>query len=386
MSNEENLPAEITDEDMRSAGFPDGMRMAPGLAVFFNPRMYHQAKACALRLSEASGIVGKHLIGKPSACLAIVSRSITWNLDPFAVAQSTYETPGGKVGYEGKLVQAILENSGAVQGRISFEHKGPWEKLRGKFKMERSRKPGSDATFAVATYTEEDEECLSVVVRCQVKGESEPREEEFWLREMQPRNSTLWATRPRQQICYAAVRAFASIAAPGLLMGIAFDVDPGGFYAGTDMEDVGGSTTTTPARPARPGSAFARTEPEPAAVTSQGEPTEDGDGNSEDGPQNPGPDEPASEAQAEATETANTAKVEETPLARGKRLLLLVRTINDLSDLRLSILEEILDDDAAVAAWHMACDDRGRELTTGEKVTEPKPAAKTKAEGKKGGK
>lgn len=349
----------ITEDDLRSAGFPDGMKMAPGLAIFFNPRMYHQAKAVAVRLSEASGIVGKHLIGKPSACLAIVSRSITWNLDPFAVAQSTYETPGGKIGYEGKLVQAILENSGAVVGRITYEYKGNWEKLRGKFKMERSTRPGSNTVFPVASYTEADEEGLSVIVRCQVRGETEPREEEFWMREMHPRNSTLWATRPRQQICYAAVRAFANIAAPGLLMGIPFDVEPGGFYDGTDMQNVGESNTAIPARPQRGQNAFDRPaddQPE----TGEAAQASDNAVDETEGPV----------AQAEPDPSD---KPDETPVQRCMRLLPLCKGVNDVADLRASIIEEVLDDDDAVDEVNKACDARSEALTAPKEKPKPTP-------------
>ena len=130
----EAAPLAISESDMAAIGFGANMKMAPGLALFMNPALYAQAKAVALRMSEASGLLGAHLIGKPSTCMAILSRSITWNLDPFAVAQSTYEV-SGKIGYEGKLVQAILENCGALEGRITYRYEGPWEKLRGKFKF-----------------------------------------------------------------------------------------------------------------------------------------------------------------------------------------------------------------------------------------------------------
>jgi hypothetical protein len=78
-------------------------------------------------------------------------------------------------------------------------------------------------------------------VRGKVKGEMQPREFTMWLRECFPRNSTLWALRPEQQICYTAVRAFANIAAAGLLMGMPFDTDSG----------EGAMIDVTPPRPTR---------------------------------------------------------------------------------------------------------------------------------------
>ena len=96
-------------------GIPtDGM--APGLAIMFNDRLYARCRDMALDMSKAEGFTPAHLLGKPYACFAVLTRAITWKLDPLAVAQSTYQTPGGKIGYEGKLVQAILENSGKFEG------------------------------------------------------------------------------------------------------------------------------------------------------------------------------------------------------------------------------------------------------------------------------
>lgn len=241
MPDNTEVLAPVTDDDLRRGGLPDNMKMAPGLAIYFVDSLYQRCKAVALRMSEARGMVGPHLINNPGACMAIISRSITWNLDPFAVAQATYEV-NGKIGYEGKLCQAILENCGAIEGRVEFEFFGEWDKLRGKFRMvdagqNKGKKPEQ-------TWTDADEEGLGVIVRAQVKGETTPREEEFYLAEMWPRNSTLWILRPKQQMRYAAVRAFGNIAVPGIIMGIPFDVDPSGM-GGDAAVDI------TPPRPQR---------------------------------------------------------------------------------------------------------------------------------------
>lgn len=196
--------------------------MAPGLALMFNEPLYERCKQIAQIMARAQGITPPHLIGQSEACFAVVTRSITWKLDPFSVAQATYQTPGGKVGFEGKLVQAILENSGYLEGGVKFQHLGDWEKIRGKW-IKKSSERGKE--YAVAAWKDEDEVGLGVIVSAQVKGEKEPRELTVWLRECFPRNSTLWALRPSQQIMYTAVRAFANVAAPGLFMGVPFTSD-----------------------------------------------------------------------------------------------------------------------------------------------------------------
>lgn len=226
--------------------------MAPGLAIMFNDKLYQRCRDIAMDMSKADGFTPPHLIGKPYACFAVLTRSITWKLDPLAVAQSTYQTPGGKIGYEGKLVQAILENSGKFEGPIRFEHIGDWSKIRGKWKKGKSPK-GYD--IPQQAWEDKDEDGLGVRVYGKVKGEVDPREFTMWLKECFPRNSTLWPLRPEQQICYTAVRAFGNIAAAGLLMGVPFSTD----FEEQSMVDV------TPARP----------RPEDFKDTIQKEPVED---------------------------------------------------------------------------------------------------------------
>lgn len=237
---EAEISLPVTADDLHRGGLPENMKMAPGLAIYFVDSLYLRCKAVALRMSEARGMVGAHLINNPGACMAIISRSITWNLDPFAVAQATYDVKG-KIGYEGKLCQAILENSGAIEGQLKFEFFGDWDKLRGKFKMVGA--VGSGERKPEQLWKDEDEVGLGVKVSALVKGEASPREEEFFLAEMYPRNSTLWVLRPKQQMRYATARAFGNIAVPGIIMGIPFDVDPSGMGGDAPMKDI------TPERP-----------------------------------------------------------------------------------------------------------------------------------------
>lgn len=213
--------------------------MAPGLAIMFNDRLFDRCKQIAGYMAKADGFTPPHLIGKSEACFAVVTRAITWKLDPIAVMQSTYQTPGGKVGYEGKLVQAILENSGHLQGPVTYELFGDWNRIRGKHKKAQSQRGGE---YFAPDWKPEEEVGLGVIVRAQVKGEPSPREFEFYLTSAWPRNSTLWALRPDQQIKYTACRAFGNTIAPGILMGVPFD---------TDADGRGSMIDVTPARPQR---------------------------------------------------------------------------------------------------------------------------------------
>jgi hypothetical protein len=231
-----NEVATLTPESMgiSSAGLPIGV-----LAIL-DDRLASKLEKAAMNMSKAEGMVPPHLIGKPVSCYAVLTRALTWRLDPFAVAQSTFTVPGGKIGYEGKLVLAILENSGRIEGQIKFEHYGDWSKIIGRFKTAKSAK-GND--YFVPGWAEADEKGIGVRVVAKVKGESEPRTLDVDLNTCHPRNSTLWALRPNQQICYTAARAFAFVAAPSLFMGVPFASDGDG-----EMIDI---TPTAPARPKR---------------------------------------------------------------------------------------------------------------------------------------
>lgn len=239
----------VTQQDLDKAGFPISAPMAPGLAVFFNDALYGRCRSLAQIMSRADGVMPRHLLGKPEACFAIISRAITWNLDPYAVAMCTYQTPNGNIGFEGKLVQAILEASSKLEGGVTYEHIGDWTKVKGKFRIAESPKGGK---YPVPTWTREDAAGLQVIVSAKVKGESQPRKLPFDLETAFPLNSPLWATAPERQVCYTAVRAFANQAMPGILMGMPFDYD--------DLAALTTMTNITPPRPQKE-TEFTRDEP-----------------------------------------------------------------------------------------------------------------------------
>jgi hypothetical protein len=215
-------PPAVHDPNINQSMALIGRHASPALQIMLDPALFDRAKLIATYMARAEGMIPRHLIGKTEACFAVVVRSITWKLDPFAVATCTYQTPGGSVGFEGKLCQAVLENSGKLEGPIRFIHYGDWSQVQGKFEVRKSAK-GND--YAVPTWTDANAKGLGVTVSAKVVGEPEPREWSFDLIQAYPRNSTLWATDPKTQICYTAVRRFANVAAPGLFMGVPFDRD-----------------------------------------------------------------------------------------------------------------------------------------------------------------
>jgi len=236
MSDEhDNLPVEAPP--MLPAELLGVGSLPLSLQIFFNDQLYERCKAVASYIARAEGVTPKHLIGKNEACFAVVSRALTWRLDPYAVACATYQTPGGQVGFYGSLCQAIIENSGRLVGGVRFQHYGDWSKIANKFRIATSSNGGK---YPVSDWKPEDEVGLGVEVSAQIKGEADRRVMRFDLIQAYPRNSTLWATDPHTQIQYTAVRRFATSTVPTLFLGVPFEGEQD--WAST-LQDV------TPPRP-----------------------------------------------------------------------------------------------------------------------------------------
>ena len=192
----------------------------------------NSASASALMLSDtsmdklmrvadmmASGrcTVPQHLQKSPGDCFAVAMQATMWNMNPFAVAQKTHVSQSGALGYEAQLVSAVVTSSGAVDGDPEYEFFGDWSKVLGKVEERKSDKGGK---YYVATYTKADEAGLGVVCRLRLRGEKEPREMEVLMSQCYPRFSTQWATDPKQQICYVAIRKWARLHKPGVILGV----------------------------------------------------------------------------------------------------------------------------------------------------------------------
>lgn len=161
--------------------------------------------------------VPQHLRGSKGDCFAVVLQSMQWGMNPFAVAQKTHVSQSGALGYEAQLISAALSGSGALKEDPEYEFIGDWSKVLGKVEERKSEKGGK---YYVATYTKQDEIGLGVICRATLKGESKPRELEVMLSQCYPRFSTQWATDPKQQICYVAVRKWGRLHKPGVLLGV----------------------------------------------------------------------------------------------------------------------------------------------------------------------
>jgi hypothetical protein len=247
-----------------------GLRtLPPSLQLLLNEPLYERVKAISALMSRAQGMTPTHLIGKGEACFSVITMALDWRLSWHFVARHTYQTPGGSIGFDGALVQSILEKSGQFIGAPTFEYRGDWSVLNGKFAMKTGQRgPGE---YAAATWTDADAVGLGIIVRWCVRGENTPRvwpgeNEPFWLAQCHPRNSPLWATDPKTQIRYLAIRRFANMTSPGILGGASFDRDE-------MLEAADLARDITPPEPRRED--FARSTPAATPVTDvEEEPTE----------------------------------------------------------------------------------------------------------------
>lgn len=143
----------------------------------------------AERMASGRMTVPEYLRGNTGDCMAIAMQAMLWNMDPFAVAQKTHIV-SGRLGYEAQLVNAVLQNSGAVRGLPRYEYKGDGSSL----------------------------ECRVGFVP---RGETELLWTE-WLSSsaITTKNSPLWKVNPKQQIGYLQVKNWARAFAPGAILGV----------------------------------------------------------------------------------------------------------------------------------------------------------------------
>ena len=169
-------------------------------------RMYQLAEVMA----SSKMTVPKHLQGNAGDCMAIVMQASQWKMNPFAVAQKTHIV-NGNLGYEAQLVAAVINSSGVVSDRFSFEWKGDWDRYDG-------NSPDKNL-----------EKSLTVIVSATIKGEVEPRKLMVSMSQATVRNSPLWKSDPKQQLAYLAQKKWARLFAPDVILGV---------YSADEFEDA----------------------------------------------------------------------------------------------------------------------------------------------------
>lgn len=154
-------------------------------------------------LQRIAGILGDsamtpaHLKGKTERetianCFRVVNQAFRWGFDPFAVADETYVV-SGKLGYQGKLVAAVIHTRAGLDGRLKQVYEGQGEKL-------------------------------SLTISGRFRGESETREVTITLAQAKTQNK-MWVTDPEQKLWYSGVIKWARRHCPEVIMGVLTEED-----------------------------------------------------------------------------------------------------------------------------------------------------------------
>ncbi|HBQ8864817.1 TPA: recombinase RecT [Klebsiella pneumoniae] len=188
------------------------------VSILTNGELFNRLRTLSEVMANSGNFVPEHYRGKPDACMAVVMQAARWGMDPFAVAQKTFIVGNsGVLGYEAQLVNAVINTMAPTKDRIHFEWFGAWENIVGRFVEKTS---SQNKKYIAPGWNLKDEAGVGVRAWATLKGESEPRELVLMLSQAQVRNSTLWASDPRQQLAYLAVKRWARLYCPDVILGV----------------------------------------------------------------------------------------------------------------------------------------------------------------------
>lgn len=154
----------------------------------------YQEEIGVAQLMAKSSLLPSHLHGNPGNCLAVLMLSRDWNMNPIAVGLKTSVIPkrggGETLMFEGQLVNAVINKSKQLQGRLKFDLSGAAEKT-------------------------------SCTVTGRLKNETEDRQVQVGMPTIQ--NSPLWKgtqQEKEQQLCYLGARVWCRRHLPEVLLGV----------------------------------------------------------------------------------------------------------------------------------------------------------------------
>jgi hypothetical protein len=125
-------------------------------------------------------------------CFRVANQALRWGFDPFAIMDETYVVHG-RLGYQGKLVAAVVNARAGLKDRLRYEHTGT----------------GADRT---------------VTVSGQFKDENEPRTITLSIKQALTDNK-MWKTDPDQKLVYSGVTKWARRHCPEIMLGVLTDDD-----------------------------------------------------------------------------------------------------------------------------------------------------------------
>jgi hypothetical protein len=157
------------------------------VALYMDPSVFDQVQRVA-KLMASTELVPAHLRGKTADCFLVVAQAFRWRMDPFAVAQHTFVYQG-KLGYEGKLVAAVINSDRRVEQKLDYLYSGEGANRK-------------------------------VVVTARLRGENKDRSIDGMVKDWKTQNDK-WASMPDQMLSYRGAREWARRHAPEILLGVA---------------------------------------------------------------------------------------------------------------------------------------------------------------------
>lgn len=236
-----------TPAHLERSQFAASRAVRPSIQVMLDPGLFSHVQNIAKMMSRAEGMMPKHLINREAACFWIVVNSCDWGLNPFQVASATYETRGNKLGFMAVLVHAIMQSSGQLDEPITPRYIGDWSPIIGAYRISERVENGRSIRVAEPTWTDETARTSGAGIILSTMIRKKPVDFEFFLYQAWPRHSVLWATDPKTQIFYAALRRFANAHLSSAMMGLVIEGDDDeAIYTPRDAVDV---TPTAPPPP-----------------------------------------------------------------------------------------------------------------------------------------
>lgn len=170
----------------------------------FSHQMLQRIQDFSKIMASGGATVPKHLQGNSADCMAVTMQAFQWGMNPFAVAQKTHLV-NGTLGYEAQLVNAVIVSSGAIIGKFNYEYIGKWDE------------------YPKTKKTNEDEIKLNLGIKVGaiLKGDQAITwGEPLYLSNVIIRNSPLWKSAPKQQLAYLAVKYWARLYCPEVILGV----------------------------------------------------------------------------------------------------------------------------------------------------------------------
>jgi RecT family len=181
-----------------------------GVALETMGQMMEFAKLMAV----SGSAVPKYLRHNPGGCLAICSRALRWHMDPFALAEKSYQVINKgeeRIAFEAQAVHAVITANAPLKARLRYEIVGTDDERRckvwGTFRGEHEPH----------VYTSEP--------LGKIKANRPKRREGDGFG-----GSPLWDTNPEVQLAYSAVRQWCRLFSSETLLGV---------YTPDELEDDG---------------------------------------------------------------------------------------------------------------------------------------------------